>query len=289
MILDSDLTCTSEYMPNLLLKEYGLDIAKFWQKKNKIQNELLAQGIKAQDEAVYTSLILRMVRNRSSPLYRLTRSDLMKLGKKLPFYPGVKDFFKNIREDISAYDKFRKNNLELEFHIVSGGLADMLRGSDIADAVGKDNIYGCEFMTNSNDVITDLAHVMTFTEKTRAIFQVSKGDMDVNAKIDDSYRRVPLDRIIYTGDGPTDVAAFSIVKRGGGVTIAVYDIDREDPLKNVGPLVDTQRVKWTAQADYSKGSILYSIYIRELKAIADRIDTCRKQIIEQNTTEPPRH
>ena len=66
------------------------------------------------------------------------------------------------------------------------------------------------------------------TTKTRAIFEINKGTnknpgIDVNAKVVPEDRRIPLQNMIYIADGPSDVPSFSVVKKGGGKTYAVYN------------------------------------------------------------------
>ncbi len=40
-------------------------------------------------------------------------------------------------------------------------------------------------------------------------------------------RRIPIDRMIYTADGPSDVPVFSVVKSNGGKAYAVFNPESE--------------------------------------------------------------
>jgi hypothetical protein len=46
--------------------------------------------------------------------------------------------------------------------------------------------------------------------------------MDVNMKVAEEDRRVPIRNMIYVADGPSDVPSFSVVNQGGGRTFGVY-------------------------------------------------------------------
>jgi hypothetical protein len=80
-----------------------------------------------------------------------------------------------------------------------------------------------------------------FTEKTRFIFEINKGlgadgsdtrtnPYDVNIDRPSANRRIPLENMIYVGDGLTDVPCFSLLKKCGGHGFGVVD-----PLKKGKP------------------------------------------------------
>ena len=58
--------------------------------------------------------------------------------------------------------------------------------------------------------------------------------------------------LVYLADGATDVPAFEVVRRGGGLTIAVYDVD----VGNIARNMIVGRTHLFAAADYREGSYL---------------------------------
>ena len=116
----------------------------------------------------------------------------------------------------------------------------MIRGSAIAPCVN--GIWGCEFIENPIppgflqqeelpiDPVLEISQIgmmIDNTTKTRALFEINKGTnknpaIDVNADIRPEDRRVPFQNMIYIADGPSDVPSFSVVKKNGGKTYAVY-------------------------------------------------------------------
>jgi hypothetical protein len=63
-------------------------------------------------------------------------------------------------------------------------------------------------------------------------------------------RPVPLDRMIYFGDGETDVPCMRTVKAGGGYSFAVYGNEKKQ--KVAQQLLSEGRVNFACEADYTQ-------------------------------------
>jgi hypothetical protein len=68
-------------------------------------------------------------------------------------------------------------------------------------------------------------------------------------------RPVPFSRMIFIGDGETDVPCMSLVKNLGGYSVAVH---KTSPVakKKAKLLLEEGRVNLISPADYSAGSVL---------------------------------
>ena len=80
--------------------------------------------------------------------------------------------------------------------------------------------------------ISQIGTIVDNTTKTRYIFEINKGgnknpSIDVNAQIDENDRRVPINRMLYIADGPSDIPCFSVVKNNGGKTFAVFQPEND--------------------------------------------------------------
>ena len=105
----------------------------------------------------------------------------------------------------------------------------MIRGS-IAKKYFQ-GIWGCNFAEEAG-CIRHVKNIVTFTEKTKALFAINKGITDeelrknpykVNEAQRPEDRRVPFRNMIYLGDGLTDVPCFSLLDKMGGKAFAVFD------------------------------------------------------------------
>lgn len=81
---------------------------------------------------------------------------------------------------------------------------------------------------------------ITFTEKTRYLFEINKGipqgEADrspylVNRAVSPEDRRIPFSNMIYLGDGLTDIPCLSLVQKNGGVAFGVFEVSNEGKAK----------------------------------------------------------
>ena len=86
-------------------------------------------------------------------------------------------------------------------------------------------------------------------------------------------RPVPFRRMIYFGDGSTDIPAMKLVKTQGGYSIAVHDGTSEKREK-AHRLLDEDRVTYAVRADYTPDSKL----ARQVKLVMEEI--CARRRIE---------
>lgn len=212
------------------LRSKGIDTEKFWGEQAR---DLIKKGY---DPAMaFLRLFLDNV-GPTKPLGTLKNSDLRAFGKRLDstFYPGIPGLFRDLRK-IAAHP-----NISIDFYIISGGLRDMMEGSTVV-AKNFKAVYGCQLEEDAASGY--LAHIMrcvTFTEKTRYLFEINKGlsqsDANsnpylVNKPIEEKARDVPIGNIIYVGDGLTDIPCFSVVQKNGGMAFGVFDPSTERSAK----------------------------------------------------------
>jgi hypothetical protein len=145
----------------------------------------------------------------------------------------------------------------VEFYVISSGLEEIIRGTKYAKHFK--GIWGCGF-SESNGQIAGIMNAISFTEKTKYIFAINKGILDVrtnpysvNEFVKDADRRVPFENMIYIGDGFTDVPCFSLLGKLGGDTFGVFDPRKADsPKKAWEKLVTPHRVKSMNSPKYGK-------------------------------------
>ena len=304
-IWDFDKTLIPGYMQAPLFDRYGVDESRFWEEVNQLPELYANRGLVVSKDTVYLNHLLTYV--RSGPMRGLNNATLRELGQDLAFYPGLPDFFLELKALVSAKPEYRSHEISLEHYIISTGLAEMIRGSALADYV--DGVFGCEFVENpappgyhlqkefdlpAEREISQIGVMVDNTIKTRFIFEINKGankipEVDVNAKMRKEDRRIPMKNMIYVADGPSDVPVFSVVKKYGGKTFAVHDAGCEEEFAQNDTLLQSGRIHAYGPADYRSSSST-SVWIRmHLRNICDRITRERESTLANRVTDPPRH
>jgi hypothetical protein len=103
---------------------------------------------------------------------------------------------------------------------------------------------------------------VNYTTKTQFLFRINKGQLDawdnskINAFVAKDERPVPFTRMIYIGDGETDIPCMKLVKDQGGCSIAVYPPRRKAKKDTARKLQSEDRVNFVALADYSANSLI---------------------------------
>ena len=235
------------------IQSVGYDVETFWKKSNG-----LASGNDMDQNLAY----MLMMQQAAEGKKLFTRGELMKCGKEVALFPGVKDWFKRI----CTYGE--EHGVLVEHYIISSGLKEMIEGTDVAGEFKK--IYASSFFYNEKGVAIWPAQVVNYTNKTQFLFRIEKGVLDINDPgVNDSFApdemRVPFRNMVYIGDSDTDVPCMKLVNVNGGYSIGVYNVDTKDKTK-VYKMMRENRIKYYAPADYSEGKELDIL----LKAIIDR-------------------
>jgi len=302
VVWDFDKTLISHYMQDPLFEAYGVEAKTFWNEVNALPALYRKQGVPVNPETIYLNHLLAYVRTGRFP--GLTNAKLRDLGRKLQFFPGVEDLFQ-ASKDLVDRDPYRSFDLKVEHYIVSTGLAEVIRGSIIAPWI--DTVWGCEFLeatylpgpaglvaTSEPGCVTEIAATIDNTTKTRALFEISKGvnkhsEISVNQKMPENERRIPLSHMIYVADGPSDVPAFSVVKKGGGKTLAVYRAQDQASFNQARHLQEDQRVDHFAEADYRNGANASMWILSNLEDAADQIVEAHRRALAEGHSSVPRH
>jgi hypothetical protein len=245
------------------LPKLGIPKEDFWAEANRIAEENDMDGILS-----YMQLMLQKAKEKNIPI---RRDDFVNFGKDIRFFKGVEGYFNRINNYALGH------GILLEHHIISSGLREFIAGTSIAGFFR--NIFASGFKYDKNGVAEWAALAINYTNKTQYLFRINKGidnSFDnnlINKHIPEAEKPVPFSRMIYIGDGETDVPAMKMVKYQGGATVAVYSPDvipvsgQKTPKELCQELIKHDRVDYIAPADYSAGSKLD----RTVKLLIDRI------------------
>jgi len=234
------------------LPKLGIPKEQFWAEADLVGRDNDMDGILA-----YMELMLKKARQRDIPIHR---NDFIQFGKDISFFEGVTTYFDRINQFAAEL------GIILEHHIISSGLREFIAGTSIAKHFR--NIFASGFKYDSKGVAEWAALAVNYTNKTQYLFRINKGidnshdNTLINKQMPPEEKAVPFSRMIYIGDGETDVPAMKMLKYQGGSTIAVYCPDckaeggRRSPKELCQELLKQDRVDFIAPANYSEGSLL---------------------------------
>jgi len=264
VIFDFDDTLVPDSTTKLL-QEHGMDPKKFWRREVK---ELVCQGY--DPSLAYLRAMLDNI-GCGKPLGELTKKDLHDFGRRLDadFYPGLPGLFEDLEKRVKRY-----KGVDIKFYVISGGLQEVIEGSGIIQKYFG-SVYGSQLAGDSdNGVLKYIKRCITFTEKTRYLFEINKGFKPsrtrrnpylVNENVPLDKRPIPFQNMIYVGDGLTDIPCFSLVQKGagekiGGTAFGVFDPVRKRSAKWVlTKLLKTGRVISSQAPAYRDSDALGSL------------------------------
>lgn len=291
VIWDFDKTLVDGYMQNPIFEKYKVNSDDFWAEVNSMPDDIFKeQEVKVNPETIYLNKFIR--ESKEGGLFEgLNNDELKELGKELRFYPGVLSFLEKLYKIDSEYANWKEYGITVENYIVSTGFSQMIKGSKIVDFVKK--FWGCEVI-EKDGILSEIGYTIDNTTKTRALFEINKGvgivkDIDVNTKMPEEVRRVQFKNMIYIADGPSDVPAFSLMKKNGGATFAVYPRGDYKALKQVENLRKGGRVDMFAEANYEENTTANMWIINKVEEFANRIIEESKSKLLDSVDKSPKH
>ena len=258
LIYDFDGTLSPGNMQEFgFIQATGKTKEEFWKK-----NRELAEGKDANGILTYMYLMLSEAQKNN---ISLKRDSFKSFGSSIELFDGVKEWFSMVN------NYGRQIGLDVKHYINSSGLKEMIEGSPIAHEF--ENIYACSFLYNIDDIAYWPGVAIDYTAKTQFLFKINKGIREVsdNSKINkfipEEERPVPFTRMIYFGDGETDIPCMKMIKEHGGHSIAVYNRDDTDKKLTALQLIRDNRVNFICAADYRKGKEINMVVKRILNKI----------------------
>lgn len=268
VIFDFDDTLTPDSTSQLLLKHKDtckITPQQFWREN---VGALVRQGWDS--GCAYLHLLLQYMKDGRLPPY--TNAQFQEFGSTLNPYPGLKGLFTDLRS-IASEEAF-----DITFFIVSGGIQDIVEGFRLRPEFRDvfDGVWGCQLAPNEPDgPVQVLKRVITFTEKTRYLFEINKGitsaesatnSLAVNKHVPQAKRPIPFSNMIYIGDGISDIPCFSLIQKQEkfeGTGLGIFHPGEESARRAWLELIGPQRVKNALPPQYGKkqglGSLLRTI------------------------------
>ncbi len=266
VVFDFDDTLGPDSTSGFLQQAGIQDIEAFW----KEVGEMMRDGW----DPVPAYLHHMIEASRQQRISTMSLEALSAWGKSLPLFDGVPQLFDHLRRVVRDTNP----RVTLEFYLISSGIGDILRNMRIASEFT--DIWASEFHYNNDGLAVAPKRIISFTDKTRYIFQIQKGIIGqasrsqpfaVNKRVPSDQVRIPLDQMIFVGDGYTDIPCFSLIKQHGGIPIAVYDHKHTEKWGNAFQFVTDGRVSNLHSANYREGSDLVNFLTMAVRSLAERI------------------
>jgi hypothetical protein len=233
------------FFPKLL----NIRKADFW---NEVRGS--KEKHNADENLIFLYLMLKLAAERG---VSITRQLLREHGRTIPLFIGVDRWF----DRINAFAAER--GLALEHYIISSGNGEIIEGSPIASRFIR--IFASRYLYDDQGVAIWPATSINYTSKTQFLFRINKGILNywnsegVNRWMPPGERPIPFSRIIYLGDGDTDIPSMKMVRYQGGHSVAVFDLDtwqNDNHQEKVYNLIAEDRAHYVVPGDYRQGSLL---------------------------------
>ena len=268
LIYDFDETLSTTYMQDyVLIPELGMKPETFWKKANQWSIDKCADQV--------TGSMYYFTKVAREKKIKLSRENLYNCGALIEYFEGVSTWFDRINE----YGK--KLDLDIEHYIISSGYEEIIEGCSIRKYF-KD-VFGCSFAFDDEGYPVWPARIINYSTKVQFLSKINKGlkktdDKLVNEFTPDNKRRIPYKRIIYFGDGLTDIPSMKMVKERQGNAIAVYKPKSGNSKDKAIKLLKDDRVNFALPADYSEGKDIDKV----VKTILNKLATERDlEILKQ--------
>jgi hypothetical protein len=266
IIFDFDDTLAPD-STSTFLESLGIDVSDFWQKKVK---NLLDEDW----DPIPAYLHMMIEESNSGRIEPIKKEMIEKFGSKVSLHKGVNTIFTRLKD----YAGKKYPEINVEFYLISSGIGDLLRHTKIAKNFS--DIWASDFTYDKNGLIKFPKKIVSFTDKTRYLFHISKGlvgkkyrgkPFDVNKKIDNEKLKVPLDHMIFVGDGYTDIPCFSLIRKSGGYAFGVYDNEHRDKWGRAWGFIEDGRVSNLHSANFTNKSDLCNSLFMAIDSIANKI------------------
>ncbi len=260
LIYDFDGTLSTCDIQNYgLIPELGMKPKAFWKKANQWSVDNCADQV--------TGSMYYFTKTAKEKGVKLTKENFFRCGQNIEYFEGVETWFERIDRFGAALD------LEIEHYIISAGYEEIIAGCSIRKYFT--DVFGCSYAYDEEGCPVWPARVVNYSTKTQYLSKINKGlgkleDRAVNEFMPDDERPIPFTRMIYFGDGMTDIPSMRLVKERNGNAIAVYTPKSKNK-KQAVKLLSDGRVNFALPADYRENKDIDKV----VKTILDKIATER--------------
>ena len=268
VVFDFDETLIPDDSFDALLRDCQLDVEAF--ERDRV-NPLVEKGWHKYLARTYCLVQESLSREGKE---KITYERLANLGQKMDLIEGIAAMFESLRQRAVAIVP----EIEVEFYLISGGFVDIARNTSIAKYFKQ--MWGCELAYDDQGEIKFLKQLMSHTEKTHYLYYLSIGtDREQEQDLMYNYRdipanelHVPLNQVIYVGDGTSDIPCFTVINQYGGISLGIFQDDSTaDKWEHREKITNSQQITNLVPANYDQDSELMRSLILGIECISKQI------------------
>lgn len=203
----------------------------------------------------------------------LTRDLVEKVGRGLRSYPGVEEMLDQLRKTgVEAGE-----GAEVELYVLSSGFVDMMAQAPIARSFN--DVWGSSLHWSDDGVWLGVKRTVIHSEKARYLRAFAKGldiaganePQDVHQEMPAEVWHLPLDQMIYVGDGASDIDAFRLMHENGGVAIAVDHSEGCEKWQASEHMFSSAHVENLAPPDYAPGNEMHRSLMLAVEMLGKKV------------------
>lgn len=152
----------------------------------------------------------------------------------------------------------KQRDLTVKHYVISCNMKEIISGTPIAPCFS--DIFGSSYVYDERGNACWPAVAVTAAEKCACVTAICsnlRSEHTLDEQKNAAILRTPYSRVIYIGDGATDIPAMRFVSSHGGHAIAVYDPEKKEARAKAEGLHAAGHAGASFPADYSQGSPLF--------------------------------
>lgn len=230
---------------------------------------------KQKEKWQYALAKVEIFRRLGAEGHPLTKEKMEEVGRQYQLFDGADSLMERLRRHAADLD----DKVSLEFVLLTAGFGTIPQVSKIGQQF--DRVYAGELNFGPDGKVIGAKRIITHEDKVHYILQLAKGlDIGKPSQLEDTYLDidareyyVPVNQIIYVGDGASDMSAFQTVEQYGGIGIAINKPDQE--WKGYENMEPSRQVHNLANPDYSEASELMRTLRLGIELMIKRIQLLR--------------
>lgn len=164
-----------------------------------------------------------------------------------------------------------------ELYILSSGFTDIIKATPLAPLFH--DIWGSAFHFDDGGSIDGVKRAIISIEKARYLTALATGvgvgganePTGVDQDVPEHEWHVPLDQMLYVGDGASNLPAFDLVERHGGLAVGVLHAEQPGDWKAARHMHARARVENLAPAEFEEGAPMRRILTLAVEILGKRI------------------